>query len=105
MRLRYTPEAIRDLQEASRYICEVLHNPAAAVRIKKKVLDQCSSLKQFPELGVCLEAMTEYQTDLRLLVSGNYMVLYRIEQDTVSVARILHAKQDYLRFLLPEDEK
>lgn len=38
-------------------------------------------------------------TGLRLLVVKHYVALYRIDGEFVSVARILHAKQDYLRIL------
>ena len=42
MKLRYTPEALRDLQEIKRYIKSELHNPTAANRITKAILDGCA---------------------------------------------------------------
>lgn len=54
MILRYTPEAIRDLQALRGYIGKTLGNPKAADRIAKQILDTCSQLKQYPQLGcVC----------------------------------------------------
>ena len=90
MKLRYTPEALRDLQEIKRYIKSELHNPAAANRITKAILDGCSQLKQFPEM------------DLRMLVVESYIALYRIETEVVSVGRIINARQDYIRILFGE---
>ena len=43
-----------------------------------------------------------YETDLRMLVVENYIALYRIETETVSVGRIINARQDYIRILLGE---
>lgn len=66
MKLRYTPEALRDLQEIKRYIKSEIHNPTAANRITKAILDGCAQLKQFPEMGVSIGAKTGYETDLRI---------------------------------------
>ena len=49
MKLRYTPEAILDLKNIKQYIKVNLHNQTAALRISKMILDNCSSLKMFPE--------------------------------------------------------
>ena len=67
MKLRYTPESLCDLQEIKRYIKSELHNPTAASRITKAILDGCVQLKQFPEMGVSIGAKTGYETDLRML--------------------------------------
>lgn len=101
MKLRYTPEAVSDLREIRDYIQSALHNPNAAKRISKAVLDACSTLKQFPELGVSIEAKTGFETDLRMLVCENQIAIYRVdaEADIVSVARIVNARQDYIRLL------
>ena len=97
MKLRYTPEALRDIQEIKRYIKSELHNPTAANRITKAILDGCAQLKQFPEMGVSIGAKTGYETDLRMLVVESYIALYRIETEVVSVGRIINACQDYIR--------
>lgn len=99
MKLRYTPEAISDLQNIKSYIGTNLRNPGAANRITKMILDQCASLKRFPRAGVGLSALTGYETDVRMLVCENYLALYRIDAETVSVARIINARQDYMRIL------
>ena len=70
MKLRYTPESLCDLQEIKRYIKSELHNPPAASRITKAILDGCAQLKQFPKMGVSIGAKTGYETDLRMLVVG-----------------------------------
>ena len=97
MKLRYTPESLCDLQEIKRYIKSELHNPTAASRITKAILDGCAQLKQFPKMGVSIGAKTGYETDLRMLVVESC-----IETETVSVGRIINARQDYIRILLGE---
>ena len=100
MNLRYTPEAIADLREMKTYITKVLHNAQAAKRITASILDACSALKTFPELGTPLEMLTGQASDVRYLVCENRMVFYRAEDGCVLVARVLDGRTDYLRVLM-----
>lgn len=104
MKLRYTPEAISDLQEIKRYIKNTLHNPTAALRISKAILAACSSLKSFPKMGMSIESKAGFETDLRMLTCENWVAAYRIEDESgmISVARIMDARQDYMRILFGE---
>ena len=104
MKLEYTPEAISDLREIRRYIKRDLHNPKAAMRVSKAILDACSSLKAFPEMGMSVEAKTGFETDLRILFCESWAAVYCVDADSdaVSVARIIDARQDYVRVLFGE---
>ena len=104
MTVRYTPEAIRDLQELRYYIRKVLGNPKAAQRIAIKILDACSNLKSHPQLGPSLEVKTGSPTDLRYLLCEKYIAIYRIEGNIVSVSRILDGRQDYLHILFASEQ-
>ena len=99
MKLKYTPEAIRDLQSISNYISEVLFNPAAASRIKKRILKACVSLKQQPMMGGPVKAKTGYETDLRFLVCEKHLIFYRPEEEEISVSRIIDGRMDYISIL------
>jgi Plasmid stabilization system protein len=104
MKLRYTPETISDLQEIKRYIKNNLHNPTAALRISKAILAACSSLKSFPKMGMSIKSKAGFETDLRMLTCENWVAVYRIEDESgmISVARIMDARQDYMRILFGE---
>lgn len=106
MRLRYTPEAIADLREIKSYIKTTLHNPYAAKRISGAILDACSSLKTFPEMGISVAGKTGVETDLRMLICENWAAFYRVEADSgmVSIARIVDARQDYMHILFGEKD-
>ncbi|TEB08172.1 Plasmid stabilization system protein [Pelotomaculum schinkii] len=99
MKVRYTPEALNDLQEMSDYISNVLYNPQAAARIKKSILDSCGRLKEQPFLGPSVQVKTGCKTDLRFLVCEKHLAFYRVENGYISVARIINGRQDYLRIL------
>lgn len=104
MTLRYTPEAIRDLQETKWYISKVLGNPKAAARITKKIMDTYSHLKQHPQLGASIEVKTSQHSDIRYLVCENHIAFYRIDGNIISIARIMDGRQDYLRILFECEE-
>ena len=102
MKLKYTPEAISDLQETKTYISKVLRNPKAANRITKSILEQCGRLKDHPNLGMSMQAKLDWETDFRYLVCENHIAVYRIAEDWIMVLRILDGRTDYLRILFQE---
>ena len=104
MTIRYTPGAIRNLQELRQDISKVLNNPKAAARIAKGILDSCAKLKQHPQLGMSLEAKIGQTTDLRYLICEKHIAFYRIDGNVISVARIIDGRQDYLRILFSNEE-
>lgn len=104
MNIRYTPEALRDLMELKEYIGGTLQNPRAAARITRDILDSCAQLKQFPKMGLDLDTRTGAKTGLRCLRCGKRIAFYRIDGETISVARILDGRQDYMRVLLGDGE-
>ena len=104
MKLEYTPEAIKDLREIKDYIGKNLHNPKAAARITKSILDACAALKQFPEMGTSVAAKTGFETSLRMLSCEKQIAFYCVDtdNDTISIARIINGRQDYIRLLFGE---
>jgi len=54
-------------------------------------------------MGANLSAKLNIKTDFRYLVSGNYIVFYRTDDEFVSTYRILYAGRDYLKILFPNE--
>lgn len=103
-KLRLTPEAVNNLLEIKTYISDKLQNPAAAENTILRIMTSLRLLTQYAEAGPSIEAAAGHQTDLRFLVCGNYIAIYRIDGKTVSVARVFNGRQDYLRLLFGERE-
>ena len=97
MKLRFTPEALNDLTEIKEYIKEELGSPIAAGRIINGIVASCGLLKNQPKLGMELSKLIERETDYRYLITGNYIVFYRIGRNAISVYRIIDARTDYIR--------
>ena len=102
MKLRFTPQAIQDLSEIKGYISDALHNPGAANRITKMLMDNCSNMKQFPNAGISARTKLGLDTDDRVLLCEKYLVIYSATEDTVSIGRVIDGRQDYARILFKD---
>ncbi len=91
------------MSQIKQYISTELKNKSAANRIIGSIMTDLSELGRYPEQGPSIEALSGFQTDLRMLVCGKHIALYKIEDDTIFVARILDARQDYMRVLFGDD--
>ena len=105
-RIYYSPEARRDLDDIWDYIVSELQNRSAAERVTDRILDAVDQLKNFAEMGTPLSSIADVGTNHRFLVSGSYMVFYRVNGQDVYVDRVLYGRRDYLNVLfreLPEE--
>lgn len=90
MRLQWTAPAAEDLYNITRYIRQ--DNPAAARRVAKSLYDGCASLGDFPFRG----RKGRREGTRELVFPGlPYILVYRIEEETVEVSRIDHETQDW----------
>jgi toxin ParE1/3/4 len=88
-RVVFTPAAEADLNEIWFEIA--LDNIAAADRTIDHIRKRTEQLSVFPELGRVRPDVAE---DVRSLVVGSYIVLYRIGADVADIVRIVHGARD-----------
>lgn len=100
--VRFTPQAVADLEEIKRYISNDLFNPQAAADLVALVFDKIRTLVSMPQSGARLRTDIPVLKGYRFIPCKNYLVFYRIEGKTVSVIRVLYAKRDYLGLLEPD---
>ena len=90
MKIRYTPEAIRDLGRLREFI--EIKNPVAAHRVAKQLLLGIDKLKVFPQMGV--QVLRAPQPEMvRDLFIGNYTVRYLIAREELIILRLWHGKE------------
>lgn len=102
-KLRYSPEALADLEGILAYISADLDSPVAAQKTVRGILGRLSSLARFPYSGEALDGFVSVKTDYRRLVCGHYLAFYRVEKETVSVIRVIHGSRNYMKILFGED--
>ncbi|MEO6923306.1 MAG: type II toxin-antitoxin system RelE/ParE family toxin [Bryocella sp.] len=96
MTILWTNQARMDQVEIYETIAE--DNPNAAERVYRQIEERVALLEKAPRLGVRRQ---EYAPELRMLVRGVYVILYRTipESDTghveaVEIVRIIHGNRD-----------
>lgn len=99
-----------DLAEIKRYISKELENPSAAINTTKKITQTIRILQAHAEAGALLSSITDADNTYRFLVSGNYMIFYRVNERDIYVDRILYGRRHYLRILFgdrlrPDEEE
>ena len=91
MKIRYSPEAIDDLQRLVEFVED--KNPFAARRIAINLQEGVDKLKRFPRIGLpVLKASDPEQ--VRDLYISNYTVRYLIADEIIYVLRIWHNKEN-----------
>ena len=101
-KIHYSPESRRDLDDIWDYIVSELQNRSAAERVIDRIMDAVDPLKNFAEMGTPLSSIADVDTDYRFLVSGNYMVLYRVQGSDVYIDRVLYGRSDYMSILFKD---
>ena len=101
-KIHYSPESRRDLDDIWDYIVSELQNRSAAERVINRIIDAVDPLKNFAEMGTPLSSIAEIGTDYRFLVSGNYMVFYRVQGNDVYIDRVLYGRSDYMSVLFKD---
>lgn len=105
-KIHYSKGSRRDLDEIWDYIVSELQNVSAAEKTVNRIMDAIDQLEDFAEIGAPLSSIADTQSDLRFLVTGNYLTFYRVKGNEVYVDRILYGRRDYLRELfgdMPDD--
>lgn len=93
-------DAQEDLRDIQTYIAQELENPQAARTVTKRITSRIRELKTHAYLGAPLSSIANVEEDYRFLVSGSYMIFYRVMGSDVYVDRILYGRRDYLSVLL-----
>jgi toxin ParE1/3/4 len=91
MEIRWSLPAAEDLER----ICQRIEsdNPEASTRVAKTIYDRCAQLRDFPNLGPASRRMSG-RRELTFPPLPNIEV-YQVKRDTVEIARIFHAAQDW----------
>ena len=103
-KIYYSVESRRDLDDIWDYIVTDLCNVSAAAHVVGDIMDAVDQLKHFSAMGVPLASIANVDSDHRFLVSGNYLIFYRISGTDIYVDRILYGRRDYLRILFGDTQ-
>ena len=85
----WSPLAISRLSEIAKYIAK--DNPVAAERWVHKIFALVEKLADFPERGRMVPEVNNKM--IREVLTGNYRVIYKLEDREISILTVRHVKQ------------
>lgn len=97
--VKFSPEALKDLDEIYDHIANVLKRSDAADNTVNKILDKTDLLSDNPEVGIQLFFENDLFSGYRYMVLDNYLAFYRITTESVLVDRVIYGKRDYIKIL------
>ena len=110
-KLRYSPEALDDLDRIWSEVWEVSRDFDTADKYIDDLRDKVRKKIDFPKSGSPLFYMGEF-TGIYLVYFKEYIAFYRIRGDAIEVGRVLFAKSDYMKtffgrseYIMEDDEE
>lgn len=88
-RVIWSDEAVGDLERISQFIGR--DSGAYARAVVRRILQDTRKLRTFPRIGRMVPELED--EEFRELLVYNFRVLYRVEDDTVTIAGVAHTKQ------------
>lgn len=93
--LDIAPLAAIDLEEAFRYISEELQNPDAAFALINEIDKALDKVCLFPESFPLIQNKYVKDKTVRKLPVKNYIVFYKVHENTVQVVRVIYGMRNY----------
>jgi plasmid stabilization system protein ParE len=88
VKVLFSHSALRDLTRLRDFIAE--KDPTAAERISKRLRVAIERLSAAPRIGRPLE---DFRGEVRELITGSYVVHYRISGELVYIVRVWHGRE------------
>lgn len=89
--IRRTPEARQSIKELGRYISEQSGSLDVALRFLDRIEERCEQHARSPLLG---EIRDDLGPNIRCFTVGNYVVIYRPDNDGILVLLVIHSARD-----------
>ena len=89
MRYRLLPQAMSDVEGIGDYIAE--HSPKAAKRLVDALERRLTLLTLHPFSG---GPRDDIAPGIRHLIVGEYLTLYRVDDDAIEIVRVLHGRRN-----------
>ncbi|MCM1049047.1 MAG: type II toxin-antitoxin system RelE/ParE family toxin [Clostridiales bacterium] len=102
-KIRYTPEAMRDMEAVWNGVYEASKESGVADRYVEDFIDEIEKKKQFPLSGIPLVYRGLF-TGFYSVNFKKYKAFYRVYESYIEVIRIIMEKMDYMQILFGESE-
>ena len=94
--VKITVKALVDMDAIYGYIAETLLEPETAMKQYDRIVTAIESLCSLPERHPLLDAQPECDLGMRRLLIDNYVVIYVVLENTVTVLRVFYSSSDFV---------
>ena len=97
--IEYSKESKQDLIGIKQYIKYNLQEPEIAQKLITKIRTQIDSLKYSPEIYAIIDDDIIKKLEIRKLIVDNYIVFFRIKNDSIEIVRIMYGRRNWINLL------
>lgn len=101
--LQLTRDAFEDLAMIKLYY-ESFFSSAVAAKVLRGIEHRIRQLSSFPKSGALLSEQWLADQNYRMVISGEYAAIYRIEDNFVIVYRVVNGRQEYSKLIRQIEE-
>ena len=97
--IEYSKESKQDLIGIKKYIKYNLQEQEIAQKLITKIRTQIDSLKYSPEIYAIIDDDIIKKLEIRKLIVDNYIVFFRIKNDSIQIVRIMYGRRNWINLL------
>ena len=97
--LEYSKDSKQDLIEIKRYIKYNLQEPVTANKLIDKIKKEIEKLTDNPEIYSIIDDDLIKKLKIRKITVDNYMIFYRVKENSVEIVRIMYGKRNWIKLL------
>ncbi len=97
--IEYSKESKEDLIRIKQYIKYNLQEPEIANKLISNIKKSIKTLKDNPEIYTIIDDDMIRKLEIRKLIVDNYIVFYRIKDDSIEIVRIMYGRRNWINLL------
>ena len=97
--IEYSKESKQELIGINQYIKYNLQESKIAQKLITKIRTQIDSLKYSPEIYAIIDDDIIKKLEIRKLIVDNYIVFFRIKNDSIQIVRIMYGRRNWINLL------
>lgn len=97
--IQYLKESKEDLLGIKQYIKYDLQKPEISQKLISKIRNEINNLKYNPKIYEVIDDELLNKIGIRKLIVDNYIIFYRVKNDSIDVVRIMYGIRNLIKLL------
>lgn len=97
--IEYSKDARQDLINIKKYIKYNLQEPNIAQKLIMKIKSEVEKLRNNPKIYTIIDDDIIKRLEIRKIIIDNYIVFYRINNESIQVVRIMYGRRNWMALL------